>query len=174
MKVIMIVLSVCVAASLACAGDIPVQLDGKTVTVKAVPLNRQITAADKNTGAQDTALACSFLYYGLLYKGDIQAAATLSTTPKATADKWAQYQDRMGVKEFNKAMSDYYTSKNVIVAELMMGDAVMLVVKTPYYTAGQVYVRQGDKWFVTENLKTDAGQAFGKILSMIQDDKIKF
>jgi len=169
----MTILAIGVVASFVCAGDIPVQLKGKTVIVKVTPLNRQITATDKEVNAQNTALACSFLYYGHLARADIQAAAALSIDPQATANKWTQYQGRIGLEEFKKTMGEYFTSKNVILAELAMSDAVMLVVKTPDYTAGQMYVQQGDKWFLAENLKTEAGQAFGKVLNMIKDDKIK-
>lgn len=173
MKEIVIALAVASAASLASAKDISVEVDGKTVTVKATALNRQITGTDRDGGTQGTALGCSFLYYARLAKADIKAAAALSTDPKATEDKLTQYRDRIGADDFKKTMAAYFTAKNVVLAELAMGDAVMLVVKTDEYTAGQIYVKRGDKWLWEENPRTEAGKAFGKVLNMIRDDKIK-
>ncbi|MCX6868657.1 MAG: hypothetical protein NTV46_21130 [Verrucomicrobia bacterium] len=167
MKHIMIVLALSFAASLAFAKDIPVDMGGKTITVKATTTNREIVAKDMGTGDQKTPLGCSLLYYSRLSKGDIAEASNLSTAPKATAEKWEKYRERTGVAEFKKDMAAYFTSKNVVLAELTLDEAVMLVVKTADYTAGQIYVKQNDKWLMAESLKTEAGTAFGKILSKI-------
>ncbi len=174
MKRIMIVLSLCLSASLTQAKDIPVDVDGKTVTIKATTTNREIGAKDISAGDQKSPLGCSLLYYALLAKGDLSQSASISTDPKATAEKWEKYMQRLGADEFKKEMAAYFTSKNVVLAELTLGESVMLVVKTPLYTAGQIYVKHDGKWLVAENLTTEAGQAFGKILSKIQDGEITF
>jgi len=174
MKRIMIVLSLCLSASLALAKDIPVDLDGKTVTVKATTTNREIVAKDISSGDQKSPLGCSLLYYALLAKGDVAQASTLSTDPKATTEKWETFKQRVGADEFKKAMAAYFTSQNIVLAELHVGESVMLVVKTADYTAGQMYVRQDGKWLMAESLETEAGQAFGKILSKIQDGEMTF
>lgn len=174
MKRIMIVLSLCLSALLVQAKDITVDVDGKTVNVKVTTPNREIVAKDIGAGDQKSPLGCSLLYYAFLAKGDLTQAATLSSDTKATTEKWVQYKQRRGADEFKKEMAAYFISKNVILAELSVGESAMLVVKTPDYTAGQMYIRKDGKWLVAESLKTEAGQAFGKILSKIQDGEIKF
>ena len=174
MKRITVALSLVLFASLALAKDITVEVEGKTVTVEAMATNRVIVAKDIGTGDQKSPLGCSLLYYALLAKGEIAKASTLSTDPKATAEKWEKYKQRLGADEFKKEMASYFTSKNTVLAELTLGEAVMLAVKTPDYTVGQIYVRQGEKWLMAESLKTEAGQAFGKILSKIQDGEMTF
>ena len=169
MKRIMTMLSLCLCASMAVAKDITVDVDGKAVTVKASTTNREIVANDLGTGDQKCPLSCSLLYYALLAKGEIAQAAAISTDAQATSEKWEKYKQRLGDDEFKKEMVAYFTSKNVVLAELTLGESVMLVVKTPDYTAGQIYVKQGGKWMVAESLNTESGQAFGKILSTIQD-----
>ena len=188
MKRITTMLSLCLCASLtacsrpqaelpsppAVARDIPVDVGTTTVTVKVTTTNREIVAKYLTSGDQKSPLACSLLFYALLAKGDIAEASTLSTDPEATAEKWETYRQRLGADGFKKEMAAYFTSQNVVLAELTGGESVMLVVKTPDYTAGQIYVRQEGKWLMAENLKTETGKAFGKILSQIQDGELTF
>lgn len=174
MKRIMAALSLGLVASMAAAKDITVEVEGKTVTVQATTTNREIVEKDIVAGDQKTPLGCSLLYYALLAKGEIAEASTLSTDPKATVEKWEQYKQRLGGEEFKKEMAAYFTSKNTVLAELTVGESVMLVVKTPDYTGGQIFVRQDGKWLMAERLKTEAGQAFAKILSKIQDGEMEF
>jgi hypothetical protein len=161
-------------ASLALAKDITIEVEGKAVIVKSTTTSREIVAKDLGAGDQKSPLGCSLLYYTLLAKGDLAQVVALSTDPNATAEKWEKYKQRVGAEEFKKEMAAYFTSKNTVLAELTLGESVMLVVKTPDYTAGQIYLRQNGKWLMAESLKTEAGQAFGKILSKIQDGEITF
>jgi|LFRM01.1.fsa_nt_gb hypothetical protein len=174
MKRIKVALALGLVASLVVAKDITVEVDGKAVVIQATETNREIAEKDIAAGNQKTPLGCSLLYYALLARGDIEGASTLSTDPKATALKWEKYRERLGADEFKKEMAAFFTSKNVVSAELTGGESAMLVVKTPDYTGGQIYVRQDGKWLIAESLKTGTGKAFGRILSMIQDGKMTF
>mgnify|MGYP000847795548 CR=1 FL=1 len=174
MKRIMAALSLGLVASMAAATDITVEVEGKTVTVQAATMNRVIMGNDIGAGDQKTPLGCSLLYYALLAKGEIAEASTLSTDPKATAERWEQYKQRLGGEEFKKEMAAYFTSKNTVLAELTLGEFSMLVVKTPDVTGGQIYVKQDGKWLLDETRKTEPRKAFGKILSRVQNGEITF
>ena len=49
----------------------------------------------------------------------------------------------------------------------------MLVVKTHEYIAGQIYVKQDNKWLSAEKPPAETGKALGRVLNMIQSGKIK-
>jgi len=162
-----------IAATIASAADVQVEVDGRTEIVKATSLERPIVAEDRDAGSQQSPLNCSFLYFGHLARGDIEAASALSTDPKASAEKLTQYRDRVGAEEFRKTMAAYFTSGNVALAELSLGEIVMLAVKSRDYTAGQFYVRQGGEWRWMERPPLDAAKALGRVLNMIQSGQLK-
>ena len=165
--------TIALTASSALAAEIPVDVDGKRVVVAATSLHRPIRPNDRDAGNQQSALGCSFLYYGYLARGDLSAAAALSTDPKVSADKLTQYRERIGADEFRKTMAAYFTAGNVALAELSSGETVMLVVKTSEYTAGQFYTRQGNQWRWMERPPGEAGRALGRVLNMIQNGSLK-
>jgi|GEM_PF-4084817 len=160
-------------ASVAMAADLKVNIGGKDVTIKSTPINHEITIKEKDKGSQNSALECSYLYYSILSKGDIKKASELSLDPSKTAAKMTQHSERIGKDEFKKTMSEYFTSGNIVLAELTLGEEIMLVVKTKEYTAGQTYRKKDGKYFVTEMPFSDSAKALGKALNMIQDGKIK-
>lgn len=161
-------------ATQAVAQDIPVDVEGKPVTVRVTATNRQIVESDMGAGDQTTPLGCSLMYYGFLAKGEIAAASALSEDPQATVKRWDAYTQRLGVEALKKEMGAYFTSSNTVRSELTLGESVMLVIKTTTYTAGQIYVRQDGKWLVVEKPTKEAGKAFGKILSKIQNGEMTF
>ncbi len=155
------------------ARDLVVQSGGKDIAIKYQPLGREITAADRKAGNQASALGCSFLLYDLLARGDIAAAARLSGNPQAASATWTRYRDRLGDAGFRKEMSAYFTSKNVVVAELALEDERMLLVQTPNYLASQFYHKAGDKFTATEMPTTEAAKTLGKAFGLIREGKLK-
>jgi hypothetical protein len=161
-------------SSLAQAAEVTVNAGGKDATVQYRVLDREISEKDRNTGSQSSPGECSLLYYSQLAKGDVKAASQLATDPSAAADTWKQYQARVGAADFKKEMAAYFTAKNRIVAEFVFADETMLVVKTPDYTAGQVYRQKDGKYFVvTGRPFSEASRILGKTLNMINEGKIK-
>jgi len=153
------------------AAELVVTVGGKEVRMDRMTINHEITATDKSKGDQSSAMTCSFLVYGLLAKGDIQGAAKLSIDPTKAAENWTKYRTRVGEEFFNKMMSDYFTSKNVAMAELVLGEDTMLVVKTEDGPIAQFYQKKAGKYLMTND--PAAGKTFGKVLSMIREGKIK-
>ncbi len=160
-------------ASMAFAGDITIKVGGKDVVLKHTSINHEIKKSDIDKGGWDSAVECSFLFYSLLAKGDIQEASTLATDPTKTADIWTNYRERLGMDDFKKEMQGYFTSGNVILAELVLGEDTMLVIKTEDGTIGQLYQKKDAKYFMTGMPFSDAAKTLGKVLTMIQDGKIK-
>jgi hypothetical protein len=152
------------------AKELVVTVDGKEVKMDCTIMNHEIKVSDKDKASQTNAMACSFLFYTLLAKGDIQGAARLSTDPARTVSEWTKYQARVGIEVFKKNIQDYFTSKNVVLAELVLADDTMLVVKTEDFTVGQFYQKKAGKYLVTE---TPFSDTLGKVLNMIQEGKIK-
>ncbi len=160
-------------ASTGIAADVPVEFDGRSFVVKAVSLQRLIEAKDREAGNQASPLGCSLLYYANLAKGDIAGAAAISADPQATAAKLTQYRERLGAEEFQKTMAAYFTSGNVVLAELTLRDTAMLVVKTKEYTAGQICVKNAGVWRWADRPPAEEGRALGRVLNMIQTGKLK-
>jgi hypothetical protein len=160
-------------ASVVSAGDLKVRIGDKDITLKNTSINREITAKDKGKGGQNSAMECSFLFYSLIAKGDIQGASKLTTDPVKAEEKWTSYRQRVGEEDFNKEMGSYFTSKNILVAELAVGNDVMLVVKTADGQIGQLYQKKGEKYFLTEMPFSDSAKTLGKVLAMIREGKIK-
>lgn len=160
--------------SVARAGEFVVNAGGKDVTVQYRVLNREITEKDLNTGNQASAEECSFLYYSLLAKGDIRGAAQLDVNPAAAAASATQYRERLGADDFRREMAAYFTSKSVFIAELALADESMLVLRTPDYTAGQLYRKKNGKYFVLSGMPlSETSKALGKALGLIKEGKIK-
>ncbi len=158
-------------AAMAQAAEMVVTVDGKQVRMDRVTINHEITVTDRNKGNQSSAMACSFLIYDLLAKGDIQGAAAFSTDPAKAADKWARYRTRIGEEAFNSTMKEYFTSKNVAMAELFINEDIMLVVRTEHGALAQFYQKKDGKYLMTND--PAAGKTLGAILSMIREGKIK-
>lgn len=158
-------------AAMAQAAEIVVTVEGKQVRMDRVTINHEITETDRNKGNQSTALACSFLIYDLLAKGDIQGAAAFSTDSSKAVDKWTKYRTRIGEESFNSTMKEYFTSKNVALAELVLGEDIMLVVRTGHGALAQFYQKRDGKYLMTND--PAAGKTLGAILSMIREGKIK-
>lgn len=172
---LLLLLAALLAALPARAADLTVNVGGKDVVVQVRALGREIVAADRDTGGQQGPVECSLLYYSLLAKGDIAAAARLTTDPAAAAETWQQYRERLGAAAFQKEMAAYFTSRNRIVAEAAYGDEAMLLVKTSEYTAGQVYRRRDGKAFVVAGRPlSDASRVLGKVLNLANEGKLKF
>ncbi len=70
-------------------------------------------------------------------------------------------------------MGGYFTSKNILVAELALGNDVMLVVKTADGQIGQLCQKKNGKYFMTEMPFSDSAKTLGKVLAMIREGKIK-
>lgn len=174
MKSYLLLIGMLLISSLAQATDLIVNVDGKDTAVQYRVLEREISERDRNTGSQNGALECSLLYYSLLAKGEIRAASQLATDSAAVGDMWRQYRERLGASDFQKEMTAYFTSKNRVVAEIVFADEVMLLVKTPDYTAGQIYRRKDGKYFVVAGRPmSEASRVLGKVLNMIKEGKIK-
>ena len=60
-----------------------------------------------------------------------------------------------------------------MLAELLLADETMLVVKTPDYTAGQLYQKKNGKYVVSGKPFSDAAKTLGKALTMINEGKVK-
>jgi hypothetical protein len=163
---IILYLSILLVSIMTPAKELKVSVDGKEVKLACTVLNHEITEADKGLGNQTAALNASFLFYGTLAKGDIPGAAKLSVDPVKTVAKWTKYKDRAGADIFKQDMLAYFTSKNMVLAELVLGEDIMLVVKTEDYTAGQFYQKKDGKYLMTD---TPASAVLGKVLTMIQE-----
>jgi hypothetical protein len=151
--------------------EIIVEVNGKPAKLQYLAINHEIKENDIDKGSQESAMACSLLFYSLLSKGDVQAAAKLSSDPKATAEEWMNYQQRVGADNFKKEMREYFKTKNVVVGELVLAEDTMLVVKTEDGERAQFYQKKNGKYFMTD--KPTAGETLGKVLNMIQEGKIK-
>ena len=174
MKQLALTLGMLMVSSLAQAKDLLVNIGGKDVTVHYRVLDHEISEKDRDTGSQNSAMECSFLYYGLLAKGDIPGASQLAADPVAQAEVWNKYRERLGGDDFKKEMAAYFTSKNRIIAELLLAEEAMLVVKTQDYTAGQLYQKKNGTYVVLSGKPfSDASKALGKVLNLINEGKIK-
>jgi len=171
----MIKLTVCLAvflfAAMAQAEEMRVSIDGKEIRMDRTMLNREITKDDRDKGNQTSALACSFSIYNLLAKGDIQGAAKLSVSPSKAAEKWTNYRERIGDEDFKKMMADYFSSGNVAIAELYLGDDTMLVVKTEDGPVAQFYQKRGGKYLMTD--EPTSGKILGRVLNMLREGRIR-
>jgi len=174
MKAGLLLMATLLVSSLAQAADLTVNVGGKDSTVQYRVLDREISDKDRNTGSQSASVDCSLLYYSLLAKGDIAAAAKLATDSAATAEQWKQYRERLGAADFQKEMAAYFTAKNRVIAEVAFADEVMLLVKTPDYTAGQLYRQKDGKFFVVSGRPmSEASRVLGKVLNLYNEGKIK-
>jgi len=158
------------AFSTAQAKELVVTLNGNEVKINYSMINHEIKEADKGKGDQASAMTCSFLVYKHLANGDIQGMAKLSAEPAKSLDKWTKYRERVGVEYFNKIMSDYFTSRNIVLAELVLAEETMLIIKTDDGLAGQFYQKRDGKYLMIDMPK--AGKTFGRILGMIKEDKL--
>ncbi len=174
MKTFALTCAMMLASSLSQAKDLVVNIGGKDIAVPYRILNREIGEQDRKGGGQNSALECSFLYYSMLAQGDIPGAAKLTTDPAAAVAQWTNYRERLGLDDFQKEMSAYFTSKNVVLAELTLAEETMLLVKTPEYTAGQLYQKNDGKFLVLSGRpSSDASKTLGKALNLIQEGKVK-
>lgn len=107
MKAGLLLIGTILVSLLAQAADLTVNVGGKDTTVQYRVLEREISDKDRNTGSQGGSVDCSLLYYSLLAKGDIPAAAKLATDSAATAEQWKQYRERLGAADFQKEMAAY-------------------------------------------------------------------
>ena len=171
MKQISFCLAMLLLSSMVQAKDLVVIVDGKEIRTVCTTFNHEINDADKGKGSQASAMTSSFLYYGLLAKGDIEGAAMLSIDPPKAADKWIKYRERVGEEFFKKIMNDYFTAKNIILAEVVLAEDTMLVIKTEDGPIAQFYQKKEGKYLVTD--KPADGKTLGKVLTMIQEGKIK-
>jgi hypothetical protein len=171
MKMILLCLAMGLGVSTAYAKELTVKLDGKKVKVSYSMINHEIKETDKVKGDQTSAMACSFLIFNLLANGDIQGMSKFSTDPAKCIEKWTHYIERVGLDYFKQMMSDYFTSKNVIMAEFVIGNERMLVIKTEIIQMGQFYLKKDGKYLEIE--EAAAGKTFGHILNLIQEDKLK-
>ena len=174
MKSHLLVAATLLTSSLAQATDMTINVGGKDNVVQYRVVEREISEKDRNTGSQSSTVECSLLYYSLLAKGDINAASQIATDPSAATEMWTQYQARLGAADFKKEMAAYFVSKNRVIAEFVFADETMLVVKTPDFTAGQIYRLKGGKYFVvTGRPLSEASRVLGKALNMINEGKLK-
>jgi hypothetical protein len=173
MKIIISSIAFVLIASIVFAGDLKVKVDNKNVVLKKISINHEIKKTDRDKGGRNSALDCSLLYYSLLAKDDIQAASKLEADPVKAADKWSKYKERIGKDDFKKIMEDYFTSGNVILAELVLGEDSILVLKTEDGIAGQFYRKKDGKYFVIGMPFSDTADTLGKVLTMIQDGEVK-
>ena len=77
MKVVICSIVFIMIASTAFAGDLKVKIGDRDITLKLTSIKHEIREADRHEGGRDSAVACSFLFYSLLAKGDIQEASKL-------------------------------------------------------------------------------------------------
>lgn len=159
-------------AALAAAKDFVVKIGKEDVKFDSNLLNREITLADKTTGSQKTALTCSFLFYGLLSEAKIDEASRISTDPQKTKAKWVQAQDRRGKASFMNTMDQYFKGENVVVAEIVKGKHHMLVVRSPEYTAAQIYLETAQGFMLDEGWASADAQLLGKLFTLIQDEEV--
>lgn len=156
------------------ARDLVVPISGHDHKIKITTMHREITPGDRQTGSQTSALGCSLLFYSHLAANDIEKASLLSTDPKATQNIWTQYRERLGVDEFRQTMGEYFTVKNVVVAEIVKGATHMLVVQPPDDRAGaQMYLNRDGTFVYLSAPTTDDAKVLGKVLTMIQDGALK-
>ena len=149
------------------AEEIKVQIDGKEVTLQRTSLNHEIKEADRKNGDQTSAMKCSFMLYDLLAKGDIEGAAKLTADPADALATYKQYQERVGADKLTDEAKKYFTSQNVVVAEIVLGGDIMLVIKTgagkPSPYVAQFFQKKDDKYFLND----EAAKVLHKVLNMI-------
>jgi len=174
MKAFALTFGMLLLSSLAPAKDLLVNAGGKDMTVQYSVVNREISEKDRGRGSQNSAIECSILYYSLLAQGDIEGASQLATEPAAAVELWTQYRERLGADDFRKEMAAYFTSKNTVLAEFLLTDEIMLVVKTPDYTAGQIYQKKNGKYVVVAGKHlSEASKTLGKALTLFKEGKVR-
>lgn len=171
MKQIVFCLAMVLMAAMAQARELSVVVDGKEIRMDYIVINHEIGEADRDRGNQESAMACSLLYYSHLAKGDLQGAARFNTDPAAAVDKWTKYRERVGAEFFTKIMNDYFTSRNVIQAEIVLAEDTMLVIKAEDGHMAQFFRKGDGKYLATD--RPVAGKTLGRVLEMIQEGKIK-
>ncbi len=73
-------------------------------------------------------------------------------------------------------MQQYFTTRCVIVAEIVRGESHMLVVQPPTgreEAAGQIFVKTNAGFLLDENWSSEDAILLGRVLSMIQDGTLK-
>ena len=173
MKLIISSIAFVLIASMAYASDLTVRVGDRDVVLKRTSINHEIRETDGDKGGRDSALECSFLFYGLLAKSDILGASNLAADPAKAADIWTRYSERLDKDDFKREMKKYFTSGNVILAELVLGDDTMLVIRTEDGIVGQLYLKKDGKYFINGMPFSDSAKTLGKVLTMIQEGKIK-
>ena len=173
MKILISSIAFILIASMAFADDLTVKVDDKDVVLKRTSINHEIMPVDKSRGSQNSPMECTFLFYSLLAKGDIQGASKLSLDPAKTLEKWTNYMERIGGNDFRKGIEDYYASNNIVLAELLLGDDTMLLIKSTDAITGQFYKKKDGKYFRSEMSSSDNLIILGKVLTMIQEGKVK-
>lgn len=92
----------------------------------------------------------------------------------ATQNIWTQCRERLGVDEFRQTLGEYFTAKNVVVAEIVKGSTHMLVVQPPDDRAGsQMYLNRNGTFVYPSAPTTDDANVLGKVLTMIQGGALK-
>lgn len=176
MKLIALCAGILVVAGTVNAKDLMVTVDGKEVKVGCTIMNREIKAQDKQSGSQSNAVSTSFLFYNYLAAGDLEKASQLATDPKMVKDKWAKYREGIDPEDFKRDMQEYFTTRYLIVAEIVRGEKHMLVVQPPTGredAGGQIYVKTNTGFMLDERWDSEDATLLGKVLSMIQDGTLK-
>lgn len=156
------------------AKEMMVSVKGQDHKINITSMKREITPQDRQAGSQTSALGCSLLFYSHLAANDIEKASQLSTDPKSVLDMWTQYRERLGADEFKKFMDEYFTAKNVIVAEIVKGTTHMLVVQPPdEKAAAQLYLNRDGTFMLLGTPTMDDAKVLLKVLTMIQDGTLK-
>ncbi len=95
------------------------------------------------TAAEESAQPVAWRILRLLAAGDIEAAAQLSNEPARRREVLADYQGRVGEKEFRRVFDQYLSPNNHVVTELAIGSHRLIIwdlADAGHRIAGQYYV----------------------------------
>jgi len=139
----------------ALAKEITVEAEGRKVTIRLTAINHVVTESDMTKGSQSNAMACAFLFYSKLAKGDIPGAAKFASDSAAMAGRYQQMWKEFGPDAFKKQVTAFFSTRVIIVGAVEIGDETMLAIKDPQADDGaqygaQYYEKKGEKYYMTD------------------------
>ncbi len=105
------------------------------------------------TDAQDSARASAFELLGLLQRGEIEAAARLSTAPAQRYDVLKAYRDSVGEQEFKRVYGRYFGPQNRLAAEAALGSRRLLIWdlgEAGNHLAGQFFIEVEGRYLLDD------------------------
>ncbi|HBC85447.1 MAG TPA: hypothetical protein DCZ94_00685 [Lentisphaeria bacterium] len=168
---ITICLAIALVSAMVQAKELVVTVNGKEFKLDCTMINHEIKETDRDKGGQESVMACFFMYFDFLAKGNIQEASKLSTNPAKTVGSLTKLQENTGPEEFKKLMGKYFYENHIVLAEIIFEGDTMLVIRKPGGFVAQLYQKVDGKFFMAN--KAASGTVLGEVLNQLQTGKIK-